>query len=81
MKRIYLNLTIAKRSLYNFKLRSALALLGVFLGTFSLIVVSNLSGSFAQKTMLEINSLGENLLIVRNIMKCDVEVFVGWSSS
>lgn len=66
MKRIYLNLKIALRSLYNFKLRSALAVLGVFLGTVSLIVVSNLSGALAQKTRQEISSLGENLLIVRS---------------
>ena len=66
MKRILLNLVIAWRSLYNFKLRSALALLGIFLGTFSLILVSNLSAAFMQKTLTEINSFGENLLIVKS---------------
>jgi putative ABC transport system permease protein len=65
MKRIYLNLTIALRSLFNFKVRSLIALLGVFLGTFSLIVVSNFSGSFSRKTTMEINKLGENLLIIK----------------
>ncbi len=65
IKRINLNLTIARRSLYNFKLRSALALLGVFLGAFSLIVVSNLAGSLSLKTKMEINKLGENLLIIK----------------
>ena len=34
MKRIFLNLRIALRSLYSFKLRTSLAVLGVFLGTF-----------------------------------------------
>jgi len=66
MKRVYLNLKIALRSLVNFKLRTALAVLGVFLGTFSLIVVSNLSGSLAEKTEREAESFGKNLLIVRS---------------
>ena len=66
MKRISLNLKIAIRSLLNFKLRTALAVLGVFLGTFSLIVVSNLSDSLALKTEQEAESFGKNLLIVRS---------------
>jgi putative ABC transport system permease protein len=66
MKRIFLNLRIAVRSLLNFKLRTALAILGVFLGTFSLIVVSNLSDSLMIKTEKETESFGKNLLIVRS---------------
>jgi putative ABC transport system permease protein len=66
MKRIYLNLRIALRSLANFKLRTTLAVLGVFLGTFSLIVVLNLSGALEKKTEQESESLGKNLLIVRS---------------
>ena len=66
MKRISLNLKIAIRSLLNFKLRTVLAVLGVFLGTFSLIVVSNLSDSLAIKTEQEAESFGKNLLIVRS---------------
>jgi putative ABC transport system permease protein len=66
MKRVVLNLKIAVRALLNFKVRSILAILGVFLGTFSLIVVSNLSESLTKKTETEIASLGENLLIVRS---------------
>ncbi len=66
VKRIVLNTKIAWRSLCNFKLRTFLAILGVFLGTFSLMVVSNLSRSLAQKTEMEIESLGKNLLIVRS---------------
>ncbi len=66
MKRISLNLKIAWRSLCNFRLRTSLAVLGVFLGTFSLIVVSNLSGSLSKKTEMEIENLGKNLLIVRS---------------
>lgn len=66
MKRVHINLKIAMRSLCSFRLRTALAVLGVFLGTFSLIVVSNLSGALAKKTELEASSLGKNLLIVRS---------------
>jgi putative ABC transport system permease protein len=66
MKRILLNLKIALRSLVKFKLRTSLAVLGVFLGSFSLIVVSNLSGSLAKKTEQEAESFGKNLLIVRS---------------
>jgi putative ABC transport system permease protein len=66
MKRVVLNLKIAIRSLMNFKLRTTLAVLGVFLGTFSLIVVSNLSDSLAKKTQIEAEKLGKNLLIVRS---------------
>ena len=66
MKRIGLNIRIAFHSLSNFKLRTALAMLGVFLGTFSLIVVSNLSDSLSKKTEAEVESLGKNLLIVRS---------------
>jgi len=66
LRRILLNLKIARRSLVQFKWRTSLAVLGVFLGTFSLIIVSNLSGSLAIKTEQEIDSLGKDLLIVRS---------------
>jgi putative ABC transport system permease protein len=66
MKKIALNLKIAWRSLCNFRLRTSLAVLGVFLGTFSLIVVTNLSDSMSKKTETEIAALGENLLIVQS---------------
>ncbi|MDX9714222.1 MAG: ABC transporter permease [Dissulfurispiraceae bacterium] len=66
MNRILINLKIALGSLANYKLRTALAVLGVFLGTFSLIVVSNLSSSLAKKTAAEIETLGKDLLIVRS---------------
>jgi putative ABC transport system permease protein len=66
LRRILLNLKIARRSLVQFKWRTSLAVLGVFFGTFSLIIVSNLSGSLALKTEQEIDSLGKNLLIVRS---------------
>jgi putative ABC transport system permease protein len=66
VRRVVLNLRIALRSLQSFKLRTSLAVLGVFLGTLSLVVVSNLSGSLAKKAEIEAASLGKNLLIVRS---------------
>lgn len=65
MKRLYLNLKIAWRALLKFRLRTALAILGVFLGTFSLIVVSNLSESLSLKAEREVDKFGRNLLIVQ----------------
>jgi putative ABC transport system permease protein len=47
-------------------MRTVLAILGVFLGTFSLVVVSNLSDSLSKKTEKEVESLGKNLIIVRS---------------
>src|SRR4030042_1464701 len=64
MKRTLLNLTIALRSLANFKMRTALAVLGVFFGTFSLIVVSNLAASLAVKTAPEIDNPGTTLIVI-----------------
>lgn len=66
MKRVFLNLRIALRSLYSFRVRTALAVLGVFLGTFSLILVSNLADSLAQKGQLELDKLGKNFLAIRS---------------
>ena len=64
MQRIILNLKIALGALGNYRLRTALAVLGVFFGTFSLVIVGNLSDSLSLKTEQEISSLGENLVIV-----------------
>ncbi len=66
MNIIILNLTIAWRSLSVYKLRSAFAVLGVFFGTFSLILVSNLSGSFLEQTKRDLDKMGQDFLIVRN---------------
>lgn len=66
MKRIALNLSIAVRSLYSFKLRTSLAVLGVLLGTLSLIVVSNLTGSLVKQGEKELEKLGKNLLLVQS---------------
>jgi putative ABC transport system permease protein len=60
------NFKIAIGSLCNFRLRTILAIFGVFLGTFSLIIVANLSKSLVKKTDLEAEKLGKDLIIVRS---------------
>jgi putative ABC transport system permease protein len=64
MKRVILNLKIALGALGNYRLRTALAVLGVFFGTLSLVIVGNLSDSLSLKTEQEIDNLGKNLVIV-----------------
>jgi putative ABC transport system permease protein len=64
MTRIILNLKIALGALGNYRLRTALAVLGVFFGTLSLVIVGNLSDSLSLKTEQEIDSLGKNIVIV-----------------
>lgn len=63
---IYLNFKIATGSLCGFRLRTLLAIFGVFLGTFSLIIVANLSKSLVKKTELEAEKLGKDIIVVRS---------------
>jgi len=65
-KWLLLNIKIAMGSLCNFRVRSLLALFGIFLGTFSLIIVANLSKSLVKKTDLEAEKLGKDLIVVRS---------------
>jgi len=66
VSRFFLNLLIAMRSLENFRIRTILASLGVFLGTLSLIVVSGVTDSLTEKTENETRKLGDRLLIVKS---------------
>ncbi|MEO5355880.1 MAG: ABC transporter permease [Nitrospirae bacterium YQR-1] len=61
-----LNLKIAVKSLGNFKLRTALAIMGAVLGSLSITVVSNVSLSMKIKTERELASFGKNLIVVRS---------------
>ncbi len=65
-RQFLLNLKIAIRSLCGFRLRSLLAVAGVFLGTLSLVIVANMSDSLTLKTEKEIEKLGKNLLVVKS---------------
>ncbi|MBF0343733.1 MAG: ABC transporter permease [Nitrospirae bacterium] len=68
-KNTVLNLSIALKSFSNFKLRSALAVAGVVLGTLSLITVTNISASLRFQTLKEIESFGKNMLVVRSALR------------
>ncbi|OBQ56216.1 ABC transporter permease [Halodesulfovibrio spirochaetisodalis] len=57
-------LRIALRSLAAHKLRSALAMLGVFLGTLALTGVIHVSEALQEQARLETEKLGPNLLVV-----------------
>ena len=57
-------LRIALRSLAAHKLRSALAMLGVFLGTLALTGVIHVSEALKEQARLETEKLGPNLLVV-----------------
>ncbi len=63
---IYINFKIATGSLCGFRLRTLLALFGVFLGTFSLIIVANISKSLVKKTEIEAEKLGKDIIVVRS---------------
>ncbi len=65
-KNIYLNLAIALKSLGSFKLRTFLAIIGVVLGTLSLITVANTSRSMELKTIKDLERFGKNLLTVKS---------------
>ncbi|MCI4624598.1 MAG: ABC transporter permease [Candidatus Magnetoovum sp. WYHC-5] len=66
IRNIILNIKISIESFSNFKLRTALAVFGVVLGTLSLITVANVSDALSFKTEQEIAKLGKNLLIVKS---------------
>ncbi|MCX7793646.1 MAG: ABC transporter permease [Thermodesulfovibrionales bacterium] len=63
---IFLNFKIAIGSLCGFRVRTLLAISGVFLGTFSLIIVANISKSLVKKTELEAEKLGKDIVVVRS---------------
>ncbi|MBF0465670.1 MAG: ABC transporter permease [Nitrospirae bacterium] len=65
-KNLILNLKIALKSLSNFKLRTALAVMGAVFGALSITVVSSVSLSMKIKTERELASFGKNLLVIRS---------------
>src|SRR3990172_7451062 len=66
IRTVALNLKISIQSLRVFKVRTALALSGVLLGTISTIIVTTISLSLQRQTQEALSSLGENLLIIRS---------------
>jgi putative ABC transport system permease protein len=66
MKTLFLNLAIGLKTLAIFKVRAILAITGVILGTLSVVLVNNITGSLKEKTAIELASLGKDILIVRS---------------
>lgn len=62
---MHFSLNIAIRSLQTHKLRTALAMLGVFLGALALTGVQHMSTAMVRKAEVEIQKLGPNLFMAR----------------
>lgn len=66
MSTLLLNLVIGLKTLAIFKVRAILAITGVILGTLSVVLVNNVTGSLKEKTARELASLGKDILVVRS---------------
>jgi putative ABC transport system permease protein len=60
---MFFSLKIALHSLASHKLRTALAMLGVFLGALALTGVQHVSQAMLKKTQMEVDKFGPNLLV------------------
>ena len=66
MKRVIKeNLKVIFRIMKEHKIRSILSILGVAFGTFALIVMVSISLSMKEKSRLEAEKLGKNIIIVK----------------
>ena len=66
MRAIFLNLGIGLKTLAVFKVRAILAITGMILGTLSVVLVNNITGSLKKKTAQELASLGKNIMVIRS---------------
>jgi putative ABC transport system permease protein len=64
--KFFLILTVIIRIFKEYRLRSALSILGVAFGTFALITMVSVSDSLKEKSRLEIEKLGKNLVVVKS---------------
>ncbi len=60
------NLKIVIRIMKEHKLRSALSILGIAFGTFALIVMISISFSLKEKSRLEAEKLGKNVIVIKS---------------
>ena len=60
------NLKIVVRIMKEHKLRSALSILGIAFGTFALIVMISISFSLKEKSRLEAEKLGKNVIVIKS---------------
>lgn len=66
MRAVFLNLGIGLKTLAILKVRAILAITGVILGTLSVVLVNNITGSLKKKTAQELASLGKDILVIRS---------------
>lgn len=64
--KVIATLNVVKNYLYHNKKRSLLALLGVALGVFSLVVTSGVSGAMSQTLLAELGKMGSQVITVTN---------------
>ncbi len=65
MRKIKENIKVIFRLMKEYKLRSSLSILGIAFGTFALIVMISISLSMKEKSRLEAEKLGKNIIIVK----------------
>ena len=66
MRKIKENLKVIFRLMKEYKLRSTLSILGIAFGTFALIVMISISLSMREKSRLEAEKLGKNVIVVKS---------------
>ncbi len=66
MRKIKENLKVIFRLMKEYKLRSTLSILGIAFGTFALIVMISISISMREKSRLEAEKLGKNVIVVKS---------------
>ncbi len=66
MRKIKENLKVIFRLMREYKLRSALSILGIAFGTFALIVMISISLSMREKSRLEAEKLGKNVIVIKS---------------
>ncbi|WP_293444674.1 ABC transporter permease [Persephonella sp.] len=64
--KIFLIFAVIIRIFREYRLRSALSVLGVAFGTFALITMISISNSMKEKSRLEVEKFGKNLVVVKS---------------
>ncbi len=66
MHKLFLIFAVIIRIFREYRLRSALSVLGVAFGTFALITMVSISNSMKEKSRLEVEKFGKNLVVVKS---------------
>ncbi|NPA13060.1 MAG: FtsX-like permease family protein [Aquificae bacterium] len=65
MHKIFMNILVISRIFREYKVRSALSILGVAFGTFALITMVSVSTSMKKKIQQDVEEFGKNLIVVK----------------